>query len=109
MSLMLFLLLAAVGVVLLIACVNIASLLLARSSSRHREIAIRQALGASGWRLIRQTLTESVVLSLCGGALALPLSFWLKDILLTLVPANLPRLTEVALDGRALSSPLRFP
>jgi predicted permease len=101
-SLMLFLLLAAVGVVLMIACVNIASLLLARSSSRQREIAVRQALGASTWRLIRQTLTESVVLSLCGGALAVPLSFWLKDILLTLVPSTLPRLTEVALNGRAL-------
>jgi len=101
-SSMLFLLLAAVGAVLMIACVNIASLLLARSSSRYREIAVRQALGASSWRLIRQTLTESVVLSLCGGALAVPLSFWLKDILLTLVPSTLPRLTEVALNGRAL-------
>ncbi|HXM23560.1 MAG TPA: ABC transporter permease [Terriglobales bacterium] len=101
-SSMLFLLLASVGVVLTIACVNIASLLLARSSSRHREIAVRQALGASSWRLVRQTLTESVVLSLCGGALAVPVSFLLKDILLTLVPSTLPRLTEVVLNGRAL-------
>jgi putative ABC transport system permease protein len=99
---MLFLLLAAVGVVLLIACVNIASLLLARSSARHREIAIRQALGAGSGRLIRQTLTESVVLSLCGGLLAVPVSFWLKSLLLTLVPSTLPRLTEVNLNGRAL-------
>jgi predicted permease len=101
-SLMLFLLLAAVGAVLLIACVNIASLLLARSSVRQREIAIRQALGAGTWRLIRQTLTESVVLSLCGGLLAVPLTFWLKNVLLTFVPSNLPRLSEVTVNGRAL-------
>jgi predicted permease len=101
-GLMLFLLLASVGAVLLIACVNIASLLLARSSMRHREIAIRQALGAGTWRLVRQTLTESVVLSLCGGLLAVPLTFWLKNILLTLVPASLPRLAEVNVDGRTL-------
>jgi predicted permease len=101
-GLMLFLLLAAVGAVLLIACVNIASLLLARSSARQREIAIRQALGASTWRLVRQTLTESVVLSLCGGLLAVPLTFWLKNILLTFVPSNLPRLSEVTVNARAL-------
>ena len=101
-SLMLILLLAAVGAVLLIACVNIASLLLARSSVRYREIALRQALGASSWRLIRQTLTESLVLALCGGALAVPVSFGLKSLLLTLVPSNLPRISEIALDGRAL-------
>ena len=99
---MLFLLLASVGAVLLIACVNIASLMLARSSARHREIALRQALGASTWRLVRQTLTESVVLSLCGGLLAVPLAFWLKHLLLTLLPANLPRVSEIALNGRAL-------
>jgi predicted permease len=99
---MLILLLSAVGAVLMIACVNIASLLLARSSSRHREVAIRQALGAGVGRMIRQTLTESVVLSLCGGALALLLSFALKDVLLRFVPANLPRLGEVSVDSRAL-------
>jgi len=99
---MLVLLLAAVGAVLLIACVNIASLLLARSTSRYGEIAIRQALGAASGRLFRQTLTESVTLSLCGGVLGLALSIVLKRVLLRFVPASLPRLSEVALDWRAL-------
>lgn len=101
-SLMLFLLLASVAAVLLIACVNIASLLLARSAARYREIAVRQALGASTWRLVRQTLTESLVMALCGCALAVPISFGLKYLLLTLVPSNLPRVSEIALNGRAL-------
>ena len=101
-SLMLMLLLAAVGAVLLIACVNIASLLLARSATRYREIAVRQALGASSWSLIRQTLTESMVLALCGGALAVPVSFGLKSLLLSLVPSTLPRLSEISDECRAL-------
>jgi len=99
---MLFVLLAAVGVVLLIACVNIASLLLARSSARNREVAIRQALGAGAMRVVRQMLTESVLLSVCGGVLALLLSFWLKDALLHLVPASIPRLQEVTVNLRVL-------
>ncbi|HET9409730.1 MAG TPA: ABC transporter permease [Candidatus Sulfotelmatobacter sp.] len=99
---MLLLLLASVGAVLIIACANIASLLLARSSSRQGEIAIRQALGANAARLIRQTLTESLVLSFLGGACALALSFALKQVLLRFLPASLPRLSEVTLDWRAL-------
>ena len=99
---MLIVLLGSVGVVLLIACLNIASLLLARSSVRQREIAVRQALGAGAWRLIRQMLTESVVLSLCGGFLGVLLSFWLTTVLLHLVPSNLPRIGEVTVSLRVL-------
>jgi len=99
---LLFFLLGAVSVVLLIACLNIASLLLARSSMRQREVAVRQALGAGAWRLIRQMLTESVVLALAGGLLGAVLSFWFTSLLLRLVPASLPRLTEVSVNGRTL-------
>ena len=101
-SVMLSLLLVAVGAVLLIACVNIASLLLARSATRYREIAVRQALGASSWRLIRQTMTESMLLAMCGGALAIPVSFGLKSLLLSLVPSTLPRISEIRMNAAAL-------
>ncbi len=101
-SIMLSLLLVAVGAVLLIACVNIASLLLARSATRYREIAVRQALGASSWRLIRQTMTESMLLALCGGALAIPVSFGLKSLLLNLVPSTLPRISEIRMNAATL-------
>ena len=99
---LLLILLASVGLVLLIACVNIASLLLARSSLRQHEIAIRRALGARSGRLIRQTLTESAVLGLCGGLLALLFSGWLTRLLLSLVPSNLPRVGEVTTSGSVL-------
>jgi predicted permease len=99
---MLFVLLAAVSVVLLIACVNIASLLLARSAVRHREIAVRQALGAGAGRLVRQVLTESVVLSVGGGILALVLTFSLKRLLLQFVPSALPRLQELGVNSHVL-------
>jgi putative ABC transport system permease protein len=93
-------LLGAVGVVLLIACANIANLLLARGSARERELGIRAALGASRWRLVRQLMTESLVLSAAGTVSAIVIAWWAIQVLRTSMPDNVPRVTAIALDVR---------
>jgi putative ABC transport system permease protein len=102
MRTMLLLLLGAVGFVLLIACGNVANLLLARSSARQKEMAIRLAVGASRSRVIRQLLTESLLLALLSGGLGLLLSFWGVGVFVTTARTLLPRLDEVGLDLRVL-------
>ena len=98
----LLVLVAAVAFVLLIACVNIANLLLARSMSRTREFAVRTAMGAGGSRIIRQLLTESILLALVGGGLGVLLGFWGLQAALKVLPEALPRAEEVRLDGQVL-------
>jgi predicted permease len=98
----LFILFGAVGFVLLIACVNIANLLLARSSGRRREIAIRLAMGASRARLARQLLTESTLLAVISGVVALVTVLFLKNAIISLAPADIPRLNEVDVSARVL-------
>lgn len=98
----LWMLLGAVGFVLLIASINLASLTLARASTRHREMAIRTAHGATRWRLCRQMTTESLLLALSGGLCGLLLAWWGIHFLLALSPVGMPRLAEVGLDARVL-------
>jgi putative ABC transport system permease protein len=96
-------LLGAVGLVLLIACANVANLLLARGAARQKEIAIRAAMGASRTRVLRQMLTESILLSAIGGVAGLLLSIWLTDVLMSMLPEGAPRLEQVGIDYRVLT------
>jgi putative ABC transport system permease protein len=96
----LFILLGAVAFVLLIACANVANLLLCRSAARRKEIAVRVAIGAGRARIARQLLTESLLLSLVGGGVGLLLGAWGVRVILALSPPNIPRLHETTLDGR---------
>ncbi len=94
----LLLLLGAVGMVLLIACTNIAGLLVAQAAARAKETAIRQALGARRWRVIRQLLTENAVLAMAGGAAGFLLAYWGQQLLISISPVELPRLNEASIE-----------
>jgi predicted permease len=97
------LLMAAVGFVLLIACANVANLFLARSATRKKELAVRAALGAGRGRLIRQCLTESLLIGVMGGLAGLMLAVWLHRLLLAFSPPEIPRIDEITLDYRVLA------
>jgi predicted permease len=99
----LLILMGAVLFLLVIACANVTSLLVARTTNRRRELAVRAALGAGRPRIARQLITENVVLAVCGGALGIALSFWGAKVMLALVPGSLPRADDVGIDGRVLA------
>ena len=97
-------LLGAVAIVLLIACANVANLLLARASAREREVGVRAALGAGRWRLVRQLMAESLVLSIAGTALATVLAWWAVQILKSSMPEGVPRISQISIDLRVLGA-----